>query len=134
MKIRAFVAEIFAKQYWYFLIIDFQCIFYISAIIHIRSPPRWIITEWWWNCFEIRPQNLPISVKWKHQSQLIFCILMLSHKHITFDTLRWTPCRCMCYNIFRGCVPGFSGSSVKDIVSTVNAEIYFVIWVNKICL
>ena len=92
MKIRAFVAEIFAKQYWYFLIIDFQCIFYISAIIHIRSPPRWIITEWWWNCFEIRPQNLPISVKWKHQFQLIFCILRPSHKHTDFDSSWGTPC------------------------------------------
>ena len=35
MKIGAFVAEIFAKQYWCFLIIDFQCIFHI--IIHLRS-------------------------------------------------------------------------------------------------
>ena len=31
-KIRAFVAEIFAKQYLCFLIIDFQCIFHIMAI------------------------------------------------------------------------------------------------------
>ena len=27
MKIQAFIAEIFAKQFWYFLTIDFQCIF-----------------------------------------------------------------------------------------------------------
>ena len=93
MKIWAFVAEIFAKQYWCFLIIDFQCIFDISAIMHLRSLQRWIIIEWLWNFFETRSQNGPISVKWKHQSQLIFWILRLSHKHITFDTLRWTPCR-----------------------------------------
>ena len=92
MKIQAFAAEILAKLFWLFFIIDFQCIFDISAIIHLRSLPRWIITEWWWNCFEIRPQNLPISVKWKHQSQLIFCILRLSHRHITFDSSNGTPC------------------------------------------
>ena len=38
MKIQAFVAEIFAKQYWYFLIVDFQCIFHIfQCIFHILS-------------------------------------------------------------------------------------------------
>ena len=30
------VVEIFAKQNWYFLIIDFQCIFHISPIMHLR--------------------------------------------------------------------------------------------------
>ena len=93
MKIWAFVAEIFAKQYWCFLIIDFQCIFDISAIMHLRSLQRWIITEWLWNFFETRSQNGPISVKWKHQSQLIFCILRLSYKHIDFDSSQGTPCR-----------------------------------------
>ena len=93
MKIWAFVAEIFAKQYWCFLIIDFQCIFDISAIMHLRSLQRWMITEWLWNFFETKSQNGPISVKWKHQSQLIFCILRLSHKHITFDTLKKHPVR-----------------------------------------
>ena len=92
MKIRAFVAEIFAKQYWCFLIINFQCIFYISANMQLRNLQSWIITEWLWNFFETRSQNGPISMKWKHQSQLIFCISRLSHKHITFNTLRWTPC------------------------------------------
>ena len=92
MKIWAFVAEIFAKQYWCFLIIDFQCNFDISAIMHLRSLQRWIITEWLCNFFETRSQNGPISVKWKHQSQLIFCILRLSHRHITFDSSNGTPC------------------------------------------
>ena len=92
MKIWAFVAEIFAKQYWCFLIIDFQCIFDISAIMHLRSLQRMIITEWLWNFFETRSQNLPISVKWKHQSQLIFCIIRLSQKHIDFDSSQGTPC------------------------------------------
>ena len=92
MKIWAFVAEIFSKQYWCFLILDFQCIFDISAIMQLQSLQRWIITECLWNFFETRSQNGPISVQWKHQSEFIFCILRLSHKHITFDTLRWTPC------------------------------------------
>ena len=90
----AFVAEIFAKQYWCFLIIDFQCIFDISALMHLQSLQRWIITGCLWIFFfETRSQNGPISVQWKHQSVLVFCIFRLSHKHITFDTLRWTPCR-----------------------------------------
>ena len=42
--------------------------------------------------FETKSQNGPISVKWKHQSHLIFCILRLSHKHITFDSSRGRPC------------------------------------------
>ena len=91
MKIRASVAEIFAKQYWCFLIIDFQCIFDILAIMHLRSLQRWMITEWLWNFFKTRSQNGPISVKWKHQYQLIFWILRLSHKHITFDILKKHP-------------------------------------------
>ena len=98
MKIQAFVAEIFAKQYWCFLIIDFQCIFDISAIMHLWSLQRWIITECLWNFFETRSQNGPISVKWKHQSQLIFCILRFSHTHITFDTLKKHP-------VWRGWAP-----------------------------
>ena len=97
MKIRAFVAEIFAKQYWCFLIIDFQCIFYISAIMHLWSLKKWIITEWLWNFFESWSQNGPISVKWKHQSHFIFCILRLSHKQITFDSSRGTPCSSCLY-------------------------------------
>ena len=43
-----------------------------------------------WNFFEPRSQNGPISVKWKHQSQFIFCMLIFSHKHITFDILKNT--------------------------------------------
>ena len=31
--------------------------------------------------------------EWKHQSQLIFCILRLSYKHIDFDSSQGTPCR-----------------------------------------
>ena len=103
MKIRAFVREIFAKQFWCFLFIDFQCIFYISAIMHPRSLPRWIFTEWLWNCFEIRPQNLPISGKWKHQFQLIFCILRLSHKHTDFVSSRGTPYDCLFHFYKRNC-------------------------------
>ena len=95
MKIRAFVAEIFAKQYWCFLIINFQCIFYISANMQLRNLQSWIITEWLWNFFETRSQNGPISVNWKHQSQLIFCILRLSHPHITFDILKKHPVDCV---------------------------------------
>ena len=91
MKIWAFFAEIFTKQYWCFLIIDFQCNFDISAIMHLRSLQRWIITEWLWNFFKTRSQNGPISGQWKHQSELIFCILRLSHKHITFDILKKHP-------------------------------------------
>ena len=68
------------------------CIFDISVIMQLQSLQRWIITECLWNFFETRSQNGPISVQWKHQSEFIFCILRLSHKHITFDTLRWTPC------------------------------------------
>ena len=34
-----------------------------------------------------------MSEKWKHQSQLIFCILRLSYKHIDFDSSQGTPCR-----------------------------------------
>ena len=42
----AFVEEIFAKQYWCFLIVDFQCIvFHISPIMHLQSLQIWIITE-----------------------------------------------------------------------------------------
>ena len=52
MKIWAFVAEIFAKQYWCFLIIDFRCIFDISAIMHLKSHQRWVISEWLWNFFK----------------------------------------------------------------------------------
>ena len=89
------VAEIFANQYWCFLIIDFQCIFDISAIMHLQSHQRWIISEWLWNFFKTRSQNSPISVKWQYQSQLIFCILKLSYKHITFERSRGTPCRCL---------------------------------------
>ena len=92
MKIWALVVEIFAKQYWWFLIIDFQCIFDISTIMHLQSLPRWIITEWLWDFFETKSQNGPISVKWKHQSQLTFCILRLSHRHIDFDSSQGTPC------------------------------------------
>ena len=80
------------KQYRCFLILDFQCIFDISAIMQLQSFQRWIITECLWNFFETRSQNGPISVKWKHQSQLIFCILRLSHKHIDFNSSRGTPC------------------------------------------
>ena len=96
MKIQAFVAEIFAKQYCCFLINDFQCIFDISLIMHLRSLQRWIITEWLWNFFETRSQNGPISVKWKHQSKLIFCILRLYHKHIDFNSSWGTPCSFQC--------------------------------------
>ena len=39
--------------------------------------------------------NGPISVKRKHQSQLIFCILRLSHRHIDFDSSQGTPCSCV---------------------------------------
>ena len=83
--------EIFAKQYWLLKIINFQCILHIWTYINLQNHQRWIITEWLWNFFETRSQNGPISVKWKHQSQLIFCILRLSHKHITFDTLKKHP-------------------------------------------
>ena len=38
---QAFVAEIFAKQYWCFLIVDFQCVFHISPIMHLQSLQRW---------------------------------------------------------------------------------------------
>ena len=69
----------------------FQRIFNIYAIMHLRSLQRWIITEWLWIYFETRSQNGPISVKWKHQSQLIFCILRLSHKHTDFNSSRGTP-------------------------------------------
>ena len=57
----------------------------------LQNLQRWKITEWLWNFFETRSQNGPISVKWKHQSQLIFWILRLSHKHITFDILKKHP-------------------------------------------
>ena len=97
MKIWAFVAEIFAKQYWCFLIIDFQCIFDISALMHLQSLQRWIITECLWIFFKTRSQNVLISVQWKHQSELIFCILRLSHKHITFDSSPGTPCSFLKY-------------------------------------
>ena len=56
------------------------------------SKDGWLmITEWLWKFFETRSQNGPISAKWKHQSELIFCILRLFHKHITFDTLKNLP-------------------------------------------
>ena len=44
IKIGASVGEIFAKQYWCFLIVDFQCIFHIPLTIHLQSLQRWIIT------------------------------------------------------------------------------------------
>ena len=69
----------FSMFFWYF---------------RIYAPPKpskmdnyWMIVEF----FETRSQNGPISVKWKHQSQLIFCILRFSHKHSTFDTLKKHP-------------------------------------------
>ena len=61
--------------------------------LHLRSLKRWIITEWSWNFFKTRSQNGPISVKWKHQFQLIFCILRLFHKPTDFDSSQGTPCR-----------------------------------------
>ena len=45
IKIRAFVADIFAKQYWLLKIINFQCILRISTFLHLKSLHRWIITE-----------------------------------------------------------------------------------------
>ena len=65
---------------------------YIPNYMHPRSLPRWIITEILLNFFEHRSQNGPISVKWKHQFQLIFCILRLSQKHTDFDSSLETPC------------------------------------------
>ena len=76
----------------FFLILNFQCILHIFTNMSLQNLQRWKITEWLWNFFETRSQNGPISVQLKHQSEFIFCVLRLSHKHITFDTLRWTPC------------------------------------------
>ena len=92
IKIWASVAEIFAKQYWLLKLINFQCILHIFTNIHLKYRQRWIFTEWLWDVLETRYQNGPVKGKWKHHFQLIFCILRLSHKHITFNTLRWTPC------------------------------------------
>ena len=142
MKVRAFVAEIFAKQYWCFLIIDFQCIFDISAIMHLRSLQRWKITEWLWNFFETRSQNGPISVKWKHQSQLIFCILRLSHKHITFDILKKHPVKSywhvvdLCYELVNPTdfpLPHLFSRNTEDTVqvhwqSWLLASVFCLVW------
>ena len=77
------------------LILNFQCILLIFTNMNFQSLLRWIITEWSWNFFcETRFQNGPISVKRNHQSQLIFCILRLSHKHIEMNTLVFW-CRCI---------------------------------------
>ena len=92
IKIQGFNAEIFVKQYWLLRLINFQCILYIFTNIYLRNRQRWITTEWLWDLLETRYQNGPVLVKWKHHFKLIFCILRLSHKHIAFDTLRWTPC------------------------------------------
>ena len=66
--------------------------------MHPRSLSRCIIAERLWNFFEIISQNGPISVKWKRQFQLIFCILRLSHKHNDFNSSRGTPCMTSWYN------------------------------------
>ena len=111
-----------------FLIIDFQCNFDISAIMHLRSLQRWIITEWLWNFFKTRSQNGPISVKWKHQSQLIFCISRLSHKHITFGTLKLTPCTLY---MKRGIPAGFAKQILQPLLSRLPLSYLFVCYVSN---
>ena len=59
-----------------------------------QKPSKMDITKWLWNFFLTWSQNGPISVKWKHQSQLI------SHKHITFNTLFCKP-PCSSWNLQR---------------------------------
>ena len=73
------------KQYWLLKLINFQCILHIFTNIHLKYRQRWIFTEWLWDVLETRYQNGPVKGKWKHHFQLIFCILRLSHKHITWD-------------------------------------------------
>ena len=41
--IRAFIAEVFTKQYWLLKIINFQCFFHIFTLMHLKSLQRWII-------------------------------------------------------------------------------------------
>ena len=105
MKIWTFVAEIFAKQYWYFLIVDFQCIFHISSIIHLRSLQRWITTEWLWHFLEIIHQNAIDSVKIWDLSNLLRCFIgwEISKNIISFPLKHpvyiWLSCS--------GCLFGF---------------------------
>ena len=44
MKIQAFVTEIFAKQYWLSKYFNFQCIFRIFIVSHLKSLSKWKIT------------------------------------------------------------------------------------------
>ena len=87
MKILAFVAEIFAKKYWCFLIVDFQCIFHISSIMHLRKLQRWIINEWFWPILEIMYQNAIDSVKIKDLSKLLRCFIGWEISHLLWNTL-----------------------------------------------
>jgi len=61
--IRAFVAEIFAKWYQLSKMIDFYSIFHIFTVARLKSLLTWRITEWLWNCLEIKYQNVPIHGK-----------------------------------------------------------------------
>ena len=95
MKIRAFVAEIFAKQYWCYLIIDFQCIFDISLFMHLRSLQRWIITVNAYKIFwkldikmygrtDIMNKSTPVSA--------YRLLSSTSNKKIVYVNSHWTPC------------------------------------------
>ena len=39
----------FAKQYWLYEYFNFQCIFHMFTVSHLKSLSRWIINEWGWN-------------------------------------------------------------------------------------
>ena len=45
---------------WLLKIINFQCILYISTVLHLQSLQRWIISETLWNFLETRYQNVPM--------------------------------------------------------------------------
>ena len=85
MQIRAFGAEIFAKQYWSFLIIDFQCIFDISAITHLLS--LWskneeflLFCNWWKNAILYQKTHRNITNFRFWNALLLFSVpLFLGH-------------------------------------------------------
>ena len=59
-KIWAFVAEIFAKQYWLSENLNFKGIFHTFTFMHLKSLPRWIISERLWKFLTIKNQKLPM--------------------------------------------------------------------------
>ena len=59
-KIRAFIAEIFAKRYWLSRVINFQCISHIFTVTALKSLQRWIITVRSWISLETSYQNVHI--------------------------------------------------------------------------